>query len=208
MGITADTGPSFSLIRPQPPRSPEVASFFETHPEFDVSSSLEFVTQHYPDVSDWIVDSGIAVQILTGRREQQPSDLDIVCRDPEMEEDFGRSSAMYDDRRYIDVKSLDHWLLGRGEVRGDQSSLWEYVSALSIPMDVGGHTIQVMHPALIAATKSTVAKMEQRPKDLADIELLAVSPGQIEAATALLRGHEPEKQFEFLMNSSPISDPR
>ena len=76
--------------------------------------------------------------------------------------------------RSVDVKSLDHWLLGRGSTQGDQSSLWEYISALSVPVDIDGHIVKVMHPALVAAGKSTMAKMAQRPKDLTDLRLLAV----------------------------------
>ncbi|HSW78327.1 MAG TPA: hypothetical protein VLG36_06020 [Candidatus Chromulinivoraceae bacterium] len=201
--MTIDSDPGFKIIAPEPPRSPEAAEFFRNHPEFTVSDSLTFLTDHYPDTSEWIVDSGVAVQALTGRREGYPSDIDIVSLSPDMETDFGHSDGIDPaDRRYIDVKSIDHWLLGRGAGLADPSSLWPYIVALSLPRDIEGHSVRIMHPAIIAAGKSTMAKMTQRPKDTADLELLAVEPGQLQAATELLRGHDLERQFRLLQPHS------
>jgi hypothetical protein len=150
-----------------------------------------------------IVDSGIAVQALTGERLGRPSDIDIVSHGPDMEADFGHSNGIDPtDRRYIDVKSIDHWLLGRGVGLADSSSLWPYIVALSTPRNIEGHLVRIMHPAIIAAGKNTMARMAQRPKDIADLALLAVEPEQLQAATELLRGHDIDHQFRLLQPQS------
>jgi hypothetical protein len=188
--MTIDSDPGFRIVAPETPRSADAAEFFQTHPEFAVSDSLAFLAQHYPDTSEWIVDSGVAVQALTGERPGQPSDI-------------GHSNGIDPtDRRYIDVKSIDHWLLGRGAGLADPSSLWPYIVALSLPRDIEGHSVRIMHPAIIAAGKSTMARMTQRPKDIADLELLAVEPKQLQAATELLRGHDVDHQFRLLQPQS------
>ncbi len=197
--MTVDSDPGFRIIPPDPPRSPEAAEFFRSHPEFIVSDSLAFLAEHYPDTSQWIIDSGVAIQALTGHRDGYPSDIDVVSLSPRMEADFGHSNGIDPaDRRYIDVKSIDHWLLGRGSGLTDPPSLWPYIVALSLPRNIEGHFVRIMHPAIIAAGKSTMAKMTQRPKDVADLELLAVEPEQLQAATELLRGNDLERQFRLL----------
>jgi hypothetical protein len=201
--MTSDADPGFRIVPPEPPRSPEVVEFFHSHPEFDVSSSLAFLTQHYPDTSGWIVDSGVAVQALTGRRMDQPSDIDVVCRDVGMETDFGHGNGLDPtERRYIDIKSIDHWLLGRGVKFADPISLWKYIADLSSHCSIEGYSVMVMNPAIIAATKSTMARMTQRPKDIADLALLSVDPDQLHAATELLRGHDIDHNFQYLQTTS------
>jgi len=174
-----------------------------SHPEFNVSDSLGFLTTQYPDTSEWIVDSGVAIEALAGKREQPPEDIDIVSHTADMEADFGEhGSSVTGDRRYIDVKSVDHWLERRSAALADPTALWPYIVALSSAHEIKGHTVRVMHPAIIAATKSTMARMEQRSKDVADLELLAVSPEQLHAATELLKGHDPDLQFGILQQRS------
>src|SRR4051812_17818269 len=110
----SDIDPHFRIIPPEPPRSPGVIEFFANNPEFDVRQSLQFLTAHYPDTNTWVVDSGVAVQLLTGKRELVPRDVDIVCLTDEMEKDFGHTDGLDPkDNRYIDVKSIKHWLSGR-----------------------------------------------------------------------------------------------
>ncbi len=201
--MIADADPGFRVVPPEPPRSPEAAEFFRTHPEFNVDDSLDFLVAHYPDTSTWIVDSGIAVQALAGRRDSIPSDIDIVSIDEGMEDDFGHSNGLVPgDRRYIDVKSVSHWMLGRDISTLDPETLWYYLSELSLPRDISGHDVRIMHPAILAATKSTMARMAVRPKDTADLQLLAVDRDEIEAATALLQGHDPERHAQFLLARS------
>ncbi|MGB4759141.1 MAG: hypothetical protein WBP26_03715 [Candidatus Saccharimonadales bacterium] len=190
--------PAFRIISPEPPRSPEVKDFFVANPEFNVEKSLLFLAAHYPDSDSWVVDSGVAVQLLTGKRKLEPRDLDIVSQTDEMEDDFGHTNGLDpNDSRYIDVKSIKHWLSGRvPEV--DEQTIWKYVIATSKFIEVSGLRVRVMHPALIAAGKSTLARMAQRPKDSSDIELLQVTPEQLDAATKLLQGQRPDEQLKRL----------
>ena len=194
----SDIEPPFRIIPPEPPRSPEVREFFATNPELDVQGSLRFLVTNYPDTDSWVVDSGVAVQLLTSVRELEPRDIDIVCQTNEMEDDFGHTNGLdLNDNRYIDVKSIKHWLSGR-VLEADEETTWKYIVATSKIVEVGGLTIRIMHPALIAAEKSTLARMTQRPKDITDIQLLAVSSEQIDAATKLLQGNNTEEQLKIL----------
>lgn len=194
----SEVDPLFSIIPPVPPRSLEVREFFEANPKFDVQKSLQFLVTHYPDTDSWVVDSGVAVQLLTGKRELIPRDIDIVCQSDEMEDDFGHTNGLDpNDIRYIDVKSIKHWLGGR--VLGvDEQTIWKNLVMTSKFIDVNGLSVRIMHPAIIAAGKSALARMTQRPKDITDIELLAVSPEELEAATKLLQGIKPEEQLAYL----------
>jgi hypothetical protein len=47
-----------------------------------------------------------------------------------------------------------------------------------------------------------MARMSQRSKDLADLDLLAVEPEQLQAATELLKGHEFDRQYAILKPQS------
>ena len=194
----SETDPNFRIIPPDPPRSPEVREFFAANPELDVASSLAFLNVNYPDKDSWIVDSGVAVQLLTGKRLDIPSDLDILCRNDAMEADFGHSSGTDPrDRRYIDVKSIGHWLEGRvGNV--DEQAVWESIIATSSMHEINGATFRIMHPAIIVAGKSTLARMSPRPKDATDIAVLNVTAERLTAATELLRGNDPEVQVRLL----------
>ena len=194
----SDTDPTFRIIPPEPPNSPEVREFFATNPELDVEQSLRFLVENYPDTNSWVVDSGVAVQLLTGKRELASRDIDIVCRTDEMEDDFGHTNGRNpDDNRYIDVKSIKHWLSGR-VMGADEQATWGHILASSKVADVSGLAVRVMHPAIIAAGKSTLARMTQRPKDITDLELLSVSEEELDAATKLLQGHNPEAQLKRL----------
>lgn len=194
-----DIDPLFKIIPPDPPHSPEVREFFTNNPEFSVQRSLEFLTLHYPNIDTWVVDGGVAVQQLTGKRDLVPRDIDIVCFADEMEEDFGHTNGLDpNDNRYIDVKAIKHWLIGRA-MGADEQATWERIVASSRLASVDGLTFRIMHPAIIAAGKSTLARMTQRPKDISDIELLKVSPKQLDAATKLLQGINPEEQLKYLV---------
>ena len=143
----------------------------------------------------------MAIQLLTGKREIIPGDLDIVCRTDDMEADFGHTNGLNpEDNRYIDVKSISHWLRGR-VTNADEQLVWEGIVATSSMHEVDGVTFRVMHPAIIAAGKSTLARMSPRPKDASDLALLSVPPAQLTAATELLRGHGLEEHVQFLMHA-------
>jgi hypothetical protein len=80
----------------------------------------------------------------------------------------------------------------------DEESVWKNIVATSRPVEIDGLTVRVMHPAIIAAGKSTLARMAQRPKDISAIELLGVTAEQLDAATKLLQGINSEQQLERL----------
>jgi hypothetical protein len=205
--MTIDVDPGFTAHAPEPIRSPEVARFYDQNPELDVGRSLAFVTKNYPDTSVWVIEGGVAVQALTRSRAVQPHDLDIVCQDPTMEAAFGYPeqpdlSQTRGPDRYIDVKTLERWLRRKRLVVPGEPSLWEHVLALSLPMAIEGSPVRVLHPALIAAGKSTLFQgTQRRPKDEHDVQLLAVSDEQVMAATELLLGHDPEKQIDILQSN-------
>ena len=168
-----DADPGFTILPPDPPHSPVVAEFFADNPEFNVTDNLAFLAEHYPDTSSWIVEGGVAVQALTGRRESPPGDIDVICRDRGMEADFGHSDGFDpSDRRYIDVKTTEDWLQRKRVVESGEPSLWDYVLASSLSITIDGFPVHVMHPALIAAGKSTLFQGLQRPKDISDVALL------------------------------------
>jgi len=131
-----------------------------------------------------------------------PNDIDVVSRDDSMEEDFGHSSGLdSSDVRYIDVKSINHWLRGRVQ-SFDGDMVWRSIIASSQDLNVNGVTVRVMHPAIIAAGKSTLARMVPRTKDAEDIKLLNVSDLEIEAATKLMRNEDPDTQLRILRSTS------
>ncbi len=90
----SDINPTFRMKTPEPPHSPYVREFFAANPDMNLKASLQFLETQYPDRDSWMLDSGVAVQILTGAREVVPIDIDVVCLNDEMESDFGHTNGL------------------------------------------------------------------------------------------------------------------
>jgi hypothetical protein len=188
-----DTGEQSSMSR--------VKEFYLENPDFDISKSLSFLTTEYPDIDNWVVYSGLAVFLLAGQRTVPTSDADIICRNRGMADDFNVLAVNGNHSEgYLDVKTIDSWLRGRvDEVDPDQ--IWQSIIASSVKMKIGSAGFRVMHPAIVAAAKSTLSRIEIRSKDREDIATLNVGDSQLQAATELIHGIDPDRNLAILINS-------
>ena len=177
----------------------KLAEFYAENPDFDIAKSLSFLTAEYPDTDSWVVYSGLAVLLLAGERTIPTSDADIICRDKAMADDFAAPGGDHTDG-YLDVKTIDSWLRGRADgVNPDQ--IWQYILASSVTMESEGASFRVMHPAMVAAAKSTLSRYEIRPKDREDVETLNVDDDRLQAATDLIHGIDPDHNLAVLLDN-------
>lgn len=195
-----DLDPSFQPTSRELSGPERLADFYAENPDFDVSKSLSFLTAEYPDTDSWVVYSGLAVLLLKGERTSSTSDADIICRDQAMADDFGAKGGVKEHSDgYLDVKTIDSWLRGRSET--DPEQVWHSILASSVQMNSGSATFRVMHPAMVAAAKSTLSRYEIRPKDRDDVATLQVSDNQLRSATDLIHGIDPDRNLAVLLNS-------
>ena len=166
------------LARVRPP-APHAAEFVHANPDFNLEASLEFFADRYSG-QEWVLEGGAAVHQLTGGNRPEPHDLDVVCLDPAIQNDFNGFE-------YFDIKSIDLWMAFKG--LAVPTGFWEHVMDTSVPANVAGTAVRLMHPSLIAAGKSfPYAGRPQRAKDIRDIELLDVSLAQLDSAKARMVG--------------------
>ncbi len=164
------------LFKPVLP-SERVGQFLTDHPNFEPHSAIDFLLDNFPQMDDqgvvWILEGGLAVDILTNGRRQAVTDIDVVSRNGVMQSEFGCS--------YFDIKSVESWLAAKGLPSGPQPT--RQLLASSVPITFMGRTLVIMRPDLIAAGKSyDFLGRPPRDKDKRDIALLGILDSDLEIA--------------------------
>lgn len=164
--------------------APEVRRFVEQQPRPSWQEALRFFLDKASQVESdglvYIIDGGVAVELLRPGERNTPKDIDVITRSSGLQNQFINSGL-------FDVKTVREWFEVRGlpydERRGDR------LFAASTPVSFADRTVYILNPEFLVASKVlSYAGRPMRPEDQRDVDILSVHSEALSDAIAMLTG--------------------